>query len=176
MPGRYHLARGDAGTPTEVAFELAHYDRSRPLVIDPVLSFSTYLGGSGSDYGTDIEVDADGFVYVTGRTASLNFPLRNPLQPGPGGGQPANNEGTDSFISKLSPNGSQLVFSTYLGGSNLDLANAIALDSQLNVYVAGQTGSSNFPVRNALDPTFNGSWDGYLAKLSADGASLLFYT
>ncbi|MCC2672428.1 MAG: hypothetical protein K0Q72_4900, partial [Armatimonadetes bacterium] len=118
VSGRYQMARADSGE-VAVGFETGAYDVTRPLIIDPVLSFSTYLGGGGTDLGTDIEVDADGYVYVTGRTASSNFPTANPNQGYVGAGGASTTEGADTFVTKLAPTGDALVYSTYLGGSGL---------------------------------------------------------
>jgi len=177
VPGRYLLAKADPGAAARVSFELAGYDPARPLVIDPVLSFSTYLGGGGADFGTDIQVDAEGYVYVTGRTASINFPTRNAYQPGSAGGSPTTGEGSDTFVTKLAPGGASLVFSTYLGGTQLDLANSLTVDAQRNVYVTGQTTSINFPVQGAYQAQHGGGgYDAFLSKLSSDGGTLLFST
>ena len=91
---------------------MADYDLRRPLFIDPLV-YSTYLGGSGADYGYGIAVDSSGNAYVTGYTASTNFPTMNPLQPSYGGSG-------DAFVAKINPAGSALVYSTYLGGSEAD--------------------------------------------------------
>ena len=98
-----------------VGFQLASYDHAKPVVIDPVLLYSTYLGGSGDDRrGYAIAVDAAGSAYVTGQTQSTNFPTANPLQ--------ATINGTsDAFVTKLNAAGSHLLYSTYLGGSNDEL-------------------------------------------------------
>jgi hypothetical protein len=122
-----------------VGFELAKYDASTSLYIDPLL-YSTYLGGSGTDYGFAIAVDGSGNAYVTGRTNSTNFPKMNPLQPIYGGGD------WDAFVAKINPTGSALVYSTYLGGSSFDASQGIAVDNAGNAYVTGSTGSTDFPV------------------------------
>jgi hypothetical protein len=102
------------------------------------LVYSTYLGGSGHNYGRGIAVDSEGSAYVTGSTFSANFPTVDPLQATSGGYN-------DAFISKVSADGASLVFSTYLGGSGNDGGYGIAVDSSGNVYVIGFTGSANFP-------------------------------
>src|SRR6185503_18506577 len=101
-----------AGT-HEIGFTVADYDRARPLVIDPVLSYSTYLGGSAGDEGRDIAVDASGHAYVTGTTWSIDFPTANPRQP----------YGGDVFVTKLNPAGSAVVYSSYYGGMDFDSGN-----------------------------------------------------
>src|SRR3989454_9366094 len=119
----------------QVAFEVAAYDATKPLIIDPVLAYSTYLGGSGGDQGFGIAADAVGNAYVTGFTGSTNFPTTAGAF---GGG------GVDAFVTKLSPTGA-LVYSTYLGGSGGDEGRGIAVDVAGNAYVTGSTGSTDFP-------------------------------
>jgi hypothetical protein len=123
-------------------FQVANYDPSRVLVLDPVLDFSTYAGGSGTDDGYGIATDAAGNSYVTGVTNSSNFPTLNPYQSSYGGNG-------DVFVSKYSPSG-VLLYSTYVGGSQLDQANAIVVDMAGNAYVTGLTSSSAFPTKNAF--------------------------
>lgn len=155
----------------EVRVSLGHYDRRRPLVIDPALAFSTYLGGSGNEYATAVAVDADGNVYVTGDTSSTDFPTLNPLQ--------ATNKRDNIFISKLNAAGTGLIYSTYLGGSVNELAFGIAVDSAGDVYVAGGTSSPDFPVRNALQSSYKGiglSENGFITKLDPTGGVLVYST
>ena len=236
------------------SFNIAKYDCARPLVIDPVLLYSTYLGGVHTDLGYAIAVGPNSNAYVTGFTASEDFPVSaNAYQPRRknigfyvynafvtefsaagamiystfiGGstfdyahaiaidasgqaviaGEPASSDYpvttkaeqsslggvSNGFISKLSADGSELVFSTFLGGSGDDRAFGLALDSSGNVYVAGLTGSSNFPVTSgAFQTVFKGgggyggmpdgysppaSTDGFVSKLSADGSTLIYST
>ena len=134
IEGRYVLK--DAH---RVGFQVAAYDPSRPLVIDPTLVDSTYLGGSGWDYGYGIAVDAAGSAYVTGVTSSTDFPTASPLQAANGGGV----EG-DAFVTKLDPTGSALVYSTYLGGSGDEDGRGIAVDAAGAAYVTGITSSTDF--------------------------------
>src|SRR5206468_1826981 len=113
------------------------------------LVYSTYLGGSGTEYGWGIAVDTADSAYVRGDTTSTNFPTVNPLQPAFGGGS------YDAFVAKLNSSGSALVYSTYLGGSGNEYAGdraGIAVDSLGNAYVTGRTSSSNFPTANPLQP------------------------
>ncbi len=114
----------------EVAFKVGNYDKSQPLVIDPLLVYSTYLGGSGQDTGNGIAVDSSGNVYIAGQTVSPNFPTSSPLQAAYGGNQ-------DAFVAKLNANGSALVYSTFLGGNLNDIATSIAVDNAGNAYVTG---------------------------------------
>ena len=165
----------------EVTFEIAPYDKTLPLIIDPVLSYSTYLGGSDMDYANGIAVDPSGNAYVTGYTASTDFPLVNPVQSSPGGGT-CSEDGVDTtacfdaFVTKLNPTGTALVYSTYLGGSNEDYGAGIAVDASGNAFVAGYTNSTDFPVQNALQSENAGGWDAFVTELSADGASLIYST
>jgi len=155
----------------EVGFEVHDYDPASPLVIDPVLSFSTYLGGGGSDAGNGIAVDSSGNVYVAGETASLNFPTTaGVLQSVPGGG-------SDVFVAKLNPAGTALLYSTYLGGAVDDRGNAVAVDSSGNAYVTGETLSGNFPTTpGAFQTTNRGGSEAFAAKLNPAGTALLYST
>src|ERR1019366_1036278 len=143
-----------------VTFELAKYDASRPLYIDPLI-YSTYLGGSWYDSGSAIAVDSAGNAYVTGVTNSTDFPTMNPLQPANGGGY-------DAFVAKINPAGSALVYSTYLGGSGDDWGNGIAVDGAGNAYVVGQTASTDFPTVNPLQPANGGGAYGIAVDSAAN--------
>ena len=154
-----------------IGFRLGEYDHSQRLVIDPVLVYSTYLGGSGNDFGNGIAVDSAGDAYVTGYNGSLNFPTVNPLQPANGGDE------TDAFVAKLNPAGSALVYSTYLGGTGGDFGSSIAVDNGGNVYVTGFTASTDFPTVNPLQPTYGGGLsDAFVAKLNPAGSALVYST
>ncbi|MFY9558656.1 MAG: SBBP repeat-containing protein [Terriglobales bacterium] len=134
------------------------------------LLYSTYLGGSGSDEPGGIAVDSSGNAYVTGRTDSPNFPMTTgAFQTGSGGS-------TDTFVSKLNSSGTQLLYSTYLGGSGGDYGQAIALNTSGEAYVAGQTASTDFPTTNAVQPVSGGPSDGFLTKLNAAGSAVLYST
>ncbi|UCD64464.1 MAG: SBBP repeat-containing protein [Candidatus Zixiibacteriota bacterium] len=147
----------------------AGYDPTLPLVIDPILSYSTYLGGGGSDVGRDIAVDADGAVYVIGGTNSTNFPTLNPFQTSFQGGA------GDVFVTKLSAVGNNLIYSTYLGGSSSDIGYDIAVDGSGAVYLTGETNSTNFPTQNPFQTNQDGQ-DAFVAKLSAAGNDLIYST
>jgi hypothetical protein len=159
----------------EASFEVAAYDTSRTLVIDPVLVYSTYLGGSGDDGGNAISVDRDGNEYVTGNTTSADFPTHDALQPTFGGGFYA-----DVFVAKIDRHSGRLIYSTYLGGIGEDRGFGIAVDGTGNAYVTGDTTSTNFPTVNAVQPAYAGGaqsvGDAFVTKLNRDGDRLLYST
>jgi hypothetical protein len=132
------------------------------------LVFSTYLGGSGSDTANGIAVDAGLNSYVVGDTTSMNFPAT--------AFQTAYHGSQDAFVSKISPDGGRLLYSTYLGGAGADHGAAIAVDSSGSAYIAGSTWSSDFPVANAYQRTIAGGSDAFIARLSSNGNTLLFST
>jgi hypothetical protein len=147
------------------------------------LVYSTYLGGSGSDQGNAIAVDSSGFAYVTGSTSSTDFPTLNPIQSTYHGGGSGSfgPPGGDAFITKLSADGSALVYSTYLGGSAQDEGNGIAVDSSGNAYVTGQTIWADFPTANAIQAACDlGSscsyGDAFVTKVNAAGSALVYST
>jgi hypothetical protein len=165
----------------QVGFEVARYDASKPLIIDPVLSYSTYLGGSRYDEGSGIAVDSSGNAYVTGVTDSPNFPTANAFQAVWGNSTCGTSSTTppcyaDAFVTKLNANGSALVYSTYLGGAGSDGGSGIAVDSSGNAYVTGVTGSPNFPTANAFQAKGGGSSDAFVTKLNATGSALVYST
>jgi|HubBroStandDraft_1064217.scaffolds.fasta_scaffold04255_1 hypothetical protein len=150
-----------------IGFELAKYDTRRSLYIDPLI-YSTYLGGSGDDFGYGIAVDSAGNTYIAGFTGSIDFPTMNPLQPTLGGD-------LNAFITKINPEGSALVYSTYLGGSDADAIYSIAVNSAGNAYVTGQTNSTDFPTKNSLQP-YGGGTDAFVTAINPDGSALLYST
>lgn len=215
-----------------IGFDVADYDRARALVIDPVIAFSDYAGGSANDiahgvafdaedniyivgetYSTDfpthnayqsalsangsafvmkldgrthdvvyatyignnvnearaIAVDATGSAYIVGDTSSSAFPVVDAYQSAPGGL-------IDIFVTKLAPSGAVLAYSTYLGGNSVDRGRALAIDQGGNMYLTGVTASTDFPLANATQTVLRGSTDAYAAKLSADGATLVYST
>lgn len=194
-------------TKNEVSFAVGSYDSGLELFIDPVVEFSTYIGGGTFASGDDVAVDADGYIYITGRTLnnkfyvakidqttktfvytaligtnlsgsvyalavdtsrnayitgeifSGTFPTQNPLQS-------KCSETADAFVAKLNPDGSGLLFGTYLCGGGDDYGNAITVDADQRVYVAGTTTSSDFPVTpGAADKSLGGAYDGFIAVL-----------
>lgn len=153
-----------------VGFVIGDYDPDLPLVIDPVIDYSTYFGGSGTDIGYGIAVDRNRNVYIAGQTSSLNFPTKNPVQSMRDGAN-------DAFVTKLSADGSMVLFSTYLGGRNSgDRASALAVDKAGNVYVTGETNSLNFPLVNPAQSIYRGNVDAFVVKLSIDGNVLIYST
>jgi uncharacterized repeat protein (TIGR01451 family) len=169
--GRREVAVGYKVDGARARFEVGAYDASLPLVIDPVLVYSSYLGGDGDDQGLAVAVDSAGSAYVVGSTFSNDFPGPSPLQSG------RDASSSDAFILKLSPDGHSLVYATYLGGDGADTANAVAVDSAGDAYVAGSTTSTNFPVTaGALQTTRAGLLDAFAAKLNASGDALVYST
>jgi hypothetical protein len=153
-----------------VSFELAQYDRKRELRIDPVvLVYSTYLGGSDYDRTFAIAVDGTGSAYVTGYTQSTNFPTLSPYQATYLGGQ-------DVVVTKLTPSGNALVYSTYLGGAGSDTGAGIAVDAAGSAYVTGWTSSTDFPTLLAYQATRGGSYDAFVTKLAPAGNALVYST
>ncbi|HVF89450.1 MAG TPA: SBBP repeat-containing protein [Blastocatellia bacterium] len=133
--------------------------------------YSTYLGGTGSDFALDIAVDSTGSAYVTGYTSSTNFPVTQ------GAHKTSNSGGEDAFVVKLSPSGAGLAYSSYLGGLGQDRGNGIAVDLSGNAYVTGKTTSLNFPRREgAFQDALRGFEDGFVAKLNASGDTLIYST
>jgi hypothetical protein len=162
VAGRYRVL--DAHT---VGFEIDSYDASAPLVIDPTVSYATYLGGSGSTAITGVAVDASGFLYVTGWTAALNFPVN-------GGFQASNQGGDDVIVAKLNQAGTGLLYATYIGGRANDQGAAIAVDSLGQAYVTGSTSSSNFPLVLSNRAGLGGASAAFALKLNATGNILLY--
>jgi hypothetical protein len=155
-----------------VSFRLGPYDAGHTLVIDPTLAYSTYLGGSALDTGEAIAVDGAGNVYIAGQTVSLNFPVTNAYRATPAGM-------SDAFVTKLNSNGTDVIYSTYLGGSGVDIAFGIAVDAGGNAYITGSTESDNFPTRNAVQSSLAGNQgfpDAFITKLGPAGTNILYST
>ncbi len=132
------------------------------------LHYSSFLGGSLDDEGTGIEVDINGYAYVTGNTASLGFPTQNPFDG-------SHNGSDDAFISKMTLSGDALVYSTFLGGTGLDYCHDIGVDPAGNAYVTGSAGSTDFPTANSYQP-YQGFRDVFVSQLKADGSTLVYST
>jgi hypothetical protein len=154
-----------------VTLEVASYDKTKALVIDPTLAYSTYLGGNNEDVGDDIVVDAKGNAYVTGHTFSSDFPIS------PGAFQTAF-AGSDVFVSKLNASGSVLEYSTYLGStSGLVNGSEILIDGTGDAFVAGTTGASDFPVTpGAFQTAIRGRASGFITKINSTGSALFYST
>jgi hypothetical protein len=186
IEGSYVLQPGDADAPPTIGFAVGAYDSSRPLVIDPVLTYSTYLGGIGRDLGQAIAVDASGNAYVTGGTTSANFPTTAgafQVTYDPGFCEGAIGDlCEDAFVTKLIPNtalppAQQLAYSTYLGGTGSDIGYGIAVDGGGNAYVAGVAGFPDFPTTpGAFQPTFGAIQAAFVTKLSPNGSALVYST
>nr|MDJ0924861.1 DNRLRE domain-containing protein [Acidimicrobiia bacterium] len=151
-----YLLTGDT-----VQFEVGTFDPTEPLIIDPTLVYSTEVGGTQIDRAADVAVDASGNAYITGHTQMSSFPTTVGPHGTPG-----------SFaimVTKLSADGSSIVYSTYVGGSGPDAGDAIEVDGSGNAYVSGDTNSSNFPTANGFDTSHTGSYDAVLFKLDPTG-------
>jgi hypothetical protein len=150
VAGSYQIADGKVG------FSLGAYDHSKALVIDPILSYLTYIGGSGSDLITNIAVDSAGSVYIVGTTSSADFPVKNAYT-----ATDPNTIATGNplaiFVSKFNPTGTALVYSTYLGGSEYTYGNGIAVDSSGDAYVVGYTTYGTYPVTSGAYQTLCGA-------------------
>jgi hypothetical protein len=168
VDSRYAIHGADEGG---YGFAVEDYDRSRQLVIDPAIDFSTFVGGTGSDSGRGIDVDGRGNLYVTGQTASADFPTTA------GVFDRGYNNNTDVFVTKLDSSGSTVVYSTFIGGSAFDSGNGIAVDKAGAAYVAGFSGSLNYPTTpGSFDTTQNGGSDAFVTKLDPSGARLEYST
>ncbi|MCH8126155.1 SBBP repeat-containing protein, partial [candidate division KSB1 bacterium] len=166
----------------QVGFQVGMYDTSSPLIIDPVINYSTFLGGNGTDEGYDIAVDASGNAYVTGMTSSNDFPTTAGAFDTVGG---SFSDPSDVFVTKINPSGTALVYSTYLSGSEADVGYGIAVDASGNAYVVGETQSfddpntavnEGFPLMNPLQPNFGGTSDLFVTKLDPTGSALVYST
>jgi hypothetical protein len=169
-----------------VSIKVGTYDKRRRLVIDPILEYSTYVGGSNIDGANAIAVAPDKTAFFAGGTFSTDFPTAHPLQPNHGG---PDDLSRDAFVAKISADGSTLLYSTYLGGSLDEVANGIAVDTFGQAYVVGTTHSSDFPVTpNAFNPSCGGddacgaTWNpeskivsnAFVTKLNTQGSGLLY--
>ncbi len=153
----------------EIGFAVEAYDHSKPLIVDPTLIYSSYLGGSADDSVSAIALDAGGNIYVAGWTDSIDFPVENAVRSTNGGG-------VDAFVAKLNPAGTTLLYATYLGGLYSDRATGIAVDSSGCAVITGSTQSPAFPILHAFQGTLHGSSDAFVTKLNAAGSGLVFST
>lgn len=163
-----------------IEFAIGNYDATRPLIVDPILAYSTYLGGSGIDSANAIAIAPDNTAFVAGSTVSSDFPVVHPLEGSANG---------DAFVSKISVDGSTILYSTYLGGKNGDLASGIAVDDSGSAYVVGRTSSPDFPtgpfyINDACggDGKCGASWNpqgftvtnGFITKLNPAGSAIVY--
>jgi len=163
-----------------VAFAVGDYNHSLPLVIDPILSYSTYFGGSADDIAWAVAVDTNGFLYVAGQTLSANLGTVGAFQTNYAGGSYIG----DAFVAKFGYTDTNLIYCTYLGGSQDDLASALAVDSAGDVFLTGSTSSPNFPTNNALYPKILGhkysgifyNANAFVAELNTNGSKLVYST
>jgi hypothetical protein len=180
VPSWYRL---DDAVPGRVRFGLGDHDAGLPLVIDPVLAYGTYLGGTGFDRAWSVVVDAAGCAYVAGETYSRDLPVTNAFAPAFSGTVIGSVAPRDAFVAKLGPGGTNLLFATYLGGLGDDVAFDLALDREGNIWLTGATYSSNFPttldaLQPGLHPTvwYGSEYDAFVTRLGAGGSNLLYST
>jgi hypothetical protein len=179
VAGRYVLLAAPAvegqgeGARHRVGFAVGRYDRARPLIIDPVLVYSTFLGGGANDVGNGIAADGAGNAYVTGFTQSSTFPgvSGSSIQPVYGGSD-------DVFVTKINALGTAVIYSTYLGGSADDYGTSIAVDGAGNAYVTGYTDSTTFPgvTAGSIQSANAGGHDAFVTKINAAGTAILYST
>ncbi len=150
-----------------IGFALGEYDHALPLVIDPKLTYSSFLGGSSPDRAFGIGLDAAGNTYVAGRTFSLDFPTV-------GGVQPVRAGDYDAYVTKFDVTGATMVYSTYFGGLGYDEALALAVTPSGEVVIGGDTDSGNFPAVAPFQPTLGGGIDGFIARLGTTGATVVY--
>lgn len=160
----------------QISFKVGEYDHTKPLIIDPVLAFSTYLGGAGDDIGNSIAIDQTGSSYITGNTNLTGVaPFQTPLA------TPACQTCTNGFVTKFDPTGTVLLYSTYFGGSLGTVSNGIAVDGSGNAYITGVTSSADFPiVGNSVQPSITATGpqngDAFVIKLNPNGSGLVYST
>jgi uncharacterized protein (TIGR03437 family) len=148
---------------------LARYDHGRRLIIDPTVTYATYLGGSGTESGNGITLDSDGNIYVSGGTTSADFPILNPFQ--------SKLRTSEAYVTKLNPAATAILYSTFIGGSLGDNALAIGIDKSRNIVIMGNTSSKDFPVQNAFQPVFPGDSEAsFIARLDSTGSHLVYAT
>jgi len=154
----------------QVGLQIASYDHSQPLTIDPVLQYGTFFGGTGDEGANSLAIDPAGNAYITGYTTSPNLPSSpvTPYQPGLRGP-------SDAYVAKVNPAGTALVYTTYLGGSGDDQGTSIAVDTAGNAYLSGSTSSPDFPsAGGGVAAYYGGASDGFVTVLNASGRALIY--
>lgn len=165
ISGRYLIHRNN-----EISLRVGRYDKTKPLIIDPVISYASYLGGQGTDTAYAIAIDQSGSAYIAGASAATDFPGGSPMQPLRGGG-------VEIFLLKLNPAGTSLVYATWLGGDGEDIAYGLTLDAAGNAYLTGRTLSANFPVTDgAMQSTPGGNGDAFAMKIDPAGSAFVYST
>src|SRR3954454_16058438 len=178
-----YVVGGSAATNGRFTFEVGDYQKDHELIIDPGVQFTTFLGGNSDEDGNGIAVDSNGNSFIAGTTQSPDFPTTVGAFRRTGAAQ----NFADAFVSKLNAAGTALIYSTFVGGSNMEFGNSLAVDSAGNAYMTGTTKSSNFPTTaNAFDRTLNtpgncprcgvDNTDGFVFKLNAAGSALVYST
>ena len=173
--GSFVLRESNSADPTtppiQVAFEVGTYDRTLPLIIDPLVNYASAFGGEGEDRGEAIAVDNAGHSYIVGSTDSFRFPVTaNAFQ------DSAIGTDRDVFVTKFNTETSEILFSTYIGGEGNDRATGVAVDMDGIPYVIGETTSLTFPTQHALQGTLQGESDAFVLKLAPDGSHLVYST
>lgn len=164
-------------TDGEVTFDLGEYDRSKELIIDPILAYGSYLGGDAFDEGASITADAEGNAYIVGTAASLDFPTTVGAIKTTNPPSTNNVQWYDAFVTKVNPTGTALVFSTYYGGRNgSESGGGVALDASGNIVISGTTMANDLPVVNAYQSTFGGTDDAFAAKINPTGTAIIYST
>jgi Beta-propeller repeat/Cep192 domain 4/HYDIN/CFA65/VesB-like, Ig-like domain len=180
VDGRYVLI-----SKNEIRFDIGSYDHTKSLVIDPYMAYLAYFGGTGTEHGYSVAVDDSGNAYVAGWTESVDFPTTAGALDttcgsdgtcNPQNQNPDDQRYGDGFVSKINPDGTQLLYSTYLGGSSFDTCQGIAVDSSGNAYVVGWTVSADFPTVNPLQSSLSGGGDAFVAKINPTGTTLTYST
>ena len=164
LAGRYVIENNHT-----IGFAVGAYNAGLPLTIDPTMTYSTFYGGSGFEEGKGIAVDRSGNAYLTADTLSSDFPTTAPYQSTLAGNQ-------DAAIVKLNAAGTAVIYSTYLGGTDYDQVDGIAIGSDGSAYITGETYSTNFPTLNAYQPHNAGLYDVFLTRLNAAGNGLIYST
>jgi hypothetical protein len=172
--GRHYIkTEFNLNSNNRISFTVGDYDPAIALTIDPVFSFSSYLGGERLDRAYSVATDSEGDIYIAGNTLSDNFPVKDAFQaavapPRKGSGE------NDAFITKIDTAGSAIIFSSYLGGDGVDVAYGVAVDDNKNIYLVGKTLSNNFPTTAGAFIENPKRTDGFVTKISASGASLVY--